>query len=85
MNAITAVTFSGDIKPLITQHCATCHTVGPQTLYTSYANASANINLILDRVQRTPGTGGFMPKNGTALTAAEIQLLKDWLAQGLPQ
>lgn len=85
VNAIQVVTFANDIKPLITQHCATCHTVGPQTIYTNYANASSKINSILDRVQRAPGTAGFMPKTGGALTSAQIQLLKDWLAQGLPQ
>ncbi len=85
VNPFKAVTFANDIKPLITQHCATCHTVGPQTIYTNYTNASTNINWILDRVQRAPGTSGFMPKSGSALTSAEIQLLKDWLAQGLPQ
>ncbi|MDH5609467.1 MAG: hypothetical protein OEY56_08305 [Cyclobacteriaceae bacterium] len=82
---VVPVTFTKDIAPLITKACATCHTTGPQTIYTQYANASSNINLILDRVQRAQGSAGFMPKNGAPLTANEIQLLKDWLAQGLPQ
>ncbi len=77
------ITFNNDIKPLITQNCATCHTAGPQTIYTNYTNASRDVNLILDRVQRAQGSAGFMPKNGSPLTTVQIQLLKDWLAQGL--
>lgn len=85
VNQVKAVTFTNDVKPLLTQYCSTCHTTGPQTIYTNYANASRDINLILDRVQRKQGSAGFMPKNGAPLTAAQIQILKDWLAQGLPQ
>lgn len=79
------ITFTNDIKPLISQNCATCHTVGPQTIFTNYTNASRDVNLILDRVQRAQGSAGFMPKNGSPLTTVQIQLLKDWLAQGLLQ
>jgi uncharacterized membrane protein len=85
VNEMLPVSFASDINPLITGHCAPCHTAGPETIYTNYTNASENINLILDRVQRKPGTAGFMPKSGTALSDSQIQLLKDWLVQGLPQ
>jgi hypothetical protein len=84
-NAIKAVTFANDVKPLITQYCSTCHTTGPQTIYTNYSNASRDINLILDRVQRKQGSAGYMPKNENPLTTTQVQILKDWLAQGLPQ
>lgn len=85
VNQSRAVSFTNDVKPLITQFCATCHTTGPQVIYTNYGNASRDINLILDRVQRKQGSVGFMPKGGAPLTADQIQLLKDWLAQDLPQ
>jgi hypothetical protein len=85
VNEVKAVTFANDVKPLMSLYCSTCHTTGPQTIYTNYSNASRDINVILDRVQRTQGAGGFMPKNGSPLTTAQVQILKDWLAQGLPQ
>lgn len=80
---IKKVTFTNDVLPLINVYCSTCHTTGPHTLYTDYNNTARDINLILDRVQRKPGTGGFMPKNNPPLTPEQIQVLKDWLAQGL--
>jgi hypothetical protein len=91
VTTIQTVSFNNDIKPLISDYCKDCHTTGNQTKYTQYANASSNINKILDRVQRAQGSAGFMPKNpppppnvtATPLTAAQIELLKDWLAQGL--
>ncbi|MEX1240095.1 MAG: hypothetical protein WEB30_10270 [Cyclobacteriaceae bacterium] len=83
VNAVNKVTFTDDILPFVNQYCSTCHTTGPNTLYSNYDNASRDINLILDRVQRKPGSAGFMPKNNPPLKSAQIQLLKDWLAQGL--
>jgi len=83
INEVIPVTFTNDVLPLINQYCSTCHTTGPKTIYSDYNNAARDINLILDRVQRKPGSAGFMPKNGKPLTADQIQLLKDWLAHGL--
>lgn len=83
VNELKKITFTNDVLPLINVYCSTCHTTGPHTLYTDYNNAARDINLILDRVQRKPGTGGFMPKNNPPLTPEQIQVLKDWLAQGL--
>ncbi|MEO5600320.1 MAG: hypothetical protein ABIR06_05275, partial [Cyclobacteriaceae bacterium] len=85
VNQVKAVTFTNDVKPFFTQYCSTCHTTGPQTIYTNYNNASRDINLILDRVQRNQGSAGFMPKNGAPLSTTQIQILKDWLEQGLLQ
>jgi hypothetical protein len=85
VNEVIIVTFTNDIKPIISNFCDNCHTQGPQTIYTEYVNASSNIDLILNRVQRTPGTPGFMPKTGSALSSSQIQLLKDWFDQGLQQ
>lgn len=78
-------TFTKDVKPLISTYCANCHTTGPQTLYTNYQNAVANITHILDRIQRQQGSAGFMPKNGTKLSDQEINLIKKWQADGLKE
>ena len=78
-----AVRFTTDILPLVEFKCATCHTGGGQTDYTVYDNAKTNIFDILDRIQRTQGSIGFMPKNGTSLTSTQIALFQNWLTDGL--
>ncbi len=83
VNPVPPVTFLNNVRPLIQQRCGSCHTGGSQINFTVYANASSEINNILDRVQRTPGSSGFMPQSGSPLSSAQIQLLQDWLAQGL--
>jgi hypothetical protein len=80
-----SITFTKDIKPVIVNKCSACHNPGLQTNYTEYAKASTRINLILDRVQRTPGSPGAMPLAGIPLTSDEINLLKTWLDQGLKE
>ncbi|WP_201981593.1 hypothetical protein [Hymenobacter rubidus] len=80
-----AITFTNNVRPLVVSYCGNCHTGGGQTNYTIYANAVANITLILDRVQRSSSTPGFMPKNGSPLTAAQVTMLQQWQAQGLLQ
>jgi hypothetical protein len=76
------ITFTNDIKPLILSKCGNCHTGGGQTNYTIYTNTKTDISLILDRIQRASNKPGFMPKNGTPLTASEINLFMQWQAQG---
>ncbi len=83
VNPTPPVTFLNDVRPLILQKCGSCHTGGSQINYTIYANAASDINTILNRVQRAPGTSGFMPRNQAPLSSNEIQLLQDWLAGGL--
>lgn len=83
VNPVPPVTFLNDVRPLILQKCSSCHTGGSQINFTIYANASSGINTILDRVQRTPGSSGFMPNNRAPLSSSEIQLLQDWLTGGL--
>lgn len=85
VNAVNYVSFEKDIKPIIVAKCATCHTQGPQTIYTDYLNAKTDINLILDRIQRDPKDAGFMPKKGEKLSEGEINLFKQWLSDGLKE
>ena len=80
-----AVTYAGDIKPLILNYCGNCHTGGGQTNYTLYTTTKTDIDLILNRIQRAQGSVGFMPKNGAALTPEQINLFNEWKAQGFPQ
>lgn len=79
------VTFNTDIKPLLTASCTPCHLAGGANpnKWDDYTTAKGKITVILDRTQRAPGSTGFMPKAGTALTAAQIALLKKWVDDGL--
>ncbi len=79
---VPLISFATNIKPLIISKCSNCHTSGGQTNFTVYGNTSTDINLILDRINRTQGDQGFMPKNGTKLTQAEIDLIQNWKDQG---
>ena len=80
-----AITFSNQIQSLFQSKCAGCHTSGPQTIYTDYTNASQNISLILTRIQLNPSDAGFMPRGGNSLSNEEIELIKQWQANGLPE
>jgi len=78
------VSFASDILPIIQNNCASCHTPGGSEVdYTNYSNSSGDVNAILNRIQRVQGSSGFMPKNGTSLTQQEINLIQQWLNDGL--
>ncbi len=87
-----APTFTRDIAPLVDQNCMTCHRpgeVGPFSL-TSYAEVKRKARSILKAVD-----AGLMPPwparshgeflNERTLTAAQKQLLHDWVLAGAPE
>jgi uncharacterized repeat protein (TIGR01451 family) len=82
---IVIITYAADVKPIFVTSCTPCHLTGGANpnKWDDYAQAKAKITAILDRVQRAPGTAGFMPKVGTALTPAQIATLKKWVTDGL--
>lgn len=77
------VTYNGTIKSIIDSKCISCHGV-PQTngapmsllTYDDVKNAVNNRGLI-DEVD-----SGAMPPNGTDLTSAQVQAIKDWKSGG---
>ncbi|MCU0324397.1 MAG: cytochrome c [Spirosomaceae bacterium] len=80
------VTYNKDIKAIFTANCTPCHLAGGTNpnKWDDYTQAKAKITAILDRVQRQPGTTGFMPRNGTMqLPQATIDKLKQWVSDGL--
>jgi mono/diheme cytochrome c family protein len=92
-NAITVVitvnaakiTYLADVKPIVQASCAPCHLAGganPNKWY-EYTPTKTKIASIIDRVKREPGSTGFMPKNGTKLSADKIAILEKWVADGL--
>jgi len=80
------ITYNADIKAIFTTNCTPCHLAGGANpnKWDQYEVAKSKITTILDRVQREPGTTGFMPRNGTMkLSAENIAKLKQWVADGL--
>lgn len=83
---IPKLTYTKDIKSIFVTRCTPCHLAGGANpnKWDDYATAKAKVATILDRIQRTPGTTGFMPRNGTAqIPAEEIARIKQWMTDGL--
>lgn len=78
-------TYMADVKPILSVSCAPCHVAGGirTNRWDEYTPTKNNITFILDRVKREPGTTGFMPRNGTKLSADKIAVLEKWVADGL--
>jgi hypothetical protein len=87
------VTYAGDIAPIIYQHCTTCHRpgeIGPFPL-TRYSEVKANDGLIkystgihyMPPWKADPTYQEYQKVN--VLSAAEIQLIDDWVTQGSPR
>jgi hypothetical protein len=85
------VHFSTQINPILVQSCELygCHVGsggGPGAYdYTVFANVQMEDSAIYSRITMNPsntGVGGYMPKSGTGLTQAQIQLFYCWWKQG---
>lgn len=79
------ITYVANVKSIFTTSCTPCHLAGGANpnKWDDYTQAKGKISAILDRVQRAPGSAGFMPKVGNQLTAAQIATLKQWVTDGL--
>jgi mono/diheme cytochrome c family protein len=83
---VAKITYDKDIKAIFVTNCTPCHLAGGANpnKWDNYMTAQSSISKILDRVQREPGSQGFMPRNATAKISAEnIALLKQWVTDGL--
>lgn len=82
---IVKTTYTAHIKPLLVNSCTPCHVSGGSNpnKWDNYATTKNKINGIIDRVERETTAAGFMPQGGPKLSAANIALLKKWVADGL--
>lgn len=83
---VVKLTYDKDIKIIFTTNCTPCHLAGGTNpnKWDDYLQSKNKITNILDRIQREPGTTGFMPRNGTMkLPAATIAKLNQWVKDGL--
>ena len=82
------VSFEIDIQPIIDSKCAIvgdggCHNGGNGASldWRVFSNFQSHASQVKDRITRSPGTDGKMPKIGT-LTNDQIQLIVCWVDQG---
>ncbi len=79
VDAGALVSFAHQVKPLLTSKCASCHSF----TYSNLLNGSRIVPFSpADSSVYTLSVEGNMPKRGTRLTAAELQVLFDWISQG---
>lgn len=72
-----------DIAPiLLNRGCTGCHGYTFATASTS-VGPSTNVRSILNRINRTQGSTGFMPRNGTKLPQSEIDKIQEWFDSGM--
>jgi len=79
------ITYLADVKPIMTTSCTPCHMAGGTNpnKFDEYTPTKTKIATIIDRVKREQGSTGFMPRNGTKLSADKIAILEKWVADGL--
>jgi hypothetical protein len=83
--SVDEISFSADVKPIITQKCAItgCHNGdnGPDKNWTVFNNFQSHSSEVQDRITRPIGAAGHMPRVGS-LTNEQIQTIYCWAAQG---
>lgn len=82
------ITYAIHVAPIINANCVSCHSnpavAGasiPMTNYSEVKSAFENTNA-LNRMNKQPGEGGFMPKYGTRLPQTSIDLVEEWINEG---
>jgi hypothetical protein len=87
-SSIPLATYTENIKPIIENSCTPCHIPskgGKVKNLDSYDSTKKYIGDMITRVQLDPSNPKFMPfkQKKPALTAAEIQTLKNWQLGGM--
>lgn len=83
------VSYAEFIQPIIQNSCSPCHfpEEGHEKMFNSYDGVKRSIKGILYRVQLSPEEIKFMPYKSKKepLSQSEINQLKKWMAQGMPE
>ena len=82
----SAITFSGNILPLLKLKCAPCHLRskgGKKTNFEHYNAAKKYASVMLARIQLNPKQKDFMPSKNDKLKEEEIAVFKKWIEDGL--
>ncbi len=80
-------TYVTDLSTVIATNCTPCHIPskgGNKKPYNNYANAKADIDEMIRRIELNPTDKGFMPfKKTEKLSADVVAVFKKWKADGL--
>ena len=83
------ISYERHIKPMLLEKCTPCHfpEQGTKKMLDTYQAVSKSMDDIILRVELDPSEKGYMPfkSKKPALTAEEIQTLKDWVSQGMSE
>jgi uncharacterized membrane protein len=79
------------IAPILSTNCGPCHVANSGASFDARKKFVDNFTIakdvsatIIDRVQREPGSAGFMPRGKTAkIPQGDIDLIKQWITDGL--
>jgi uncharacterized membrane protein len=86
---IPKITFA-KVAPILKLNCVPCHEANSGANFEArkkhvdnYTIAKDNAATIADRIQRESTAAGFMPRGKAKLAQADIDLVKQWIADGL--
>lgn len=77
--AAADVSYFRDVRPILAERCESCHRGAAPIGNFAVANAPAAADRLLSVVTGNPPR---MPKTGTPLTPAQVNLLRQWIEQG---
>ncbi len=81
------LTFTANIQTLFDNNCNMCHGANAPAggfNMSTYQLAVDQIDLIVARMELQTGQAGVMPPAGQ-LSATQLQMLRDWIDQGMPE
>jgi hypothetical protein len=83
------VTYAGQIEPLLSAHCYTCHSAASalgNVVLEGYQNTMiyAGDGRLLGSVSHEPGYAA-MPQGGNKLSNCNIEIIKHWIQTGSPE
>lgn len=86
---VPKVTFA-KVAPILKLNCVPCHEANSGANFEArkkhvenYAIAKEVSATILDRIQRESTAAGFMPRGKAKLAQGDIDIIKQWIADGL--
>jgi len=86
----SVVSYADEVLPIINTSCAIvgdggCHNGANGSVrdWRSFVNVQSHAAEIKNRITRTPGTAGFMPRIGS-LSDEQIRVISCWVDQGAP-
>lgn len=86
----TAISYAGDILPILDTHCNGCHSGGAPsagldlTIHSSVAESALEGSL-LERLRLPANNIRMMPLGGQTLPECDIVLFESWTSAGAPQ